>query len=135
MLPIGSAVLIENAGDGWFPLAPTTGIRGNVFAVIHDSPESEPAYVLKLTESLEIQETGRPTISGFRQCIFDHLLVRSRHPGYALGEASDVMVDVVLLDPSKSLPNHFLDIKDIRPRITARCRVLSKATTNEEPYG
>jgi hypothetical protein len=123
-LPPGTQVLLEDQGDGWFALAPEAGLPGVIVKAVPAPPRREPAYLVHLESGLELQESGHATPSGLRRRVYDHLLVRSRLQGVALGPSSRVSCDVWLVESVQPLLPTTSDLSRVQPDLWAAVSLL-----------
>jgi hypothetical protein len=119
-LAIGTSVSLENDGEGWFPLAPSSIIRGSIVAVV---PSTEPFYVVQLDTPLEVHEPSSETPAGLRPHRYEHAIVNSRWPGFALGPESRVSVHVRLVPVDTMIPSNAKECAAMPVRISAACHV------------
>ena len=125
MISTGAVVTLEDQGEGWFPLAPTHGLRGEVIRVIPDDPPQEPYYLIQLDSPLEVQETSNLTPSGLQLQLYNHVVVRSRWVGVALGSKPSATAQVYLVPAGSPLPSTDAEIKGLTPGVWASCTVAS----------
>jgi len=97
MLTQGIDIILENEKEGWFPLAPSSGLRGKVIRTIPVDPPQVPFYLIQLNSPLEIQEPAKDTPSGLRLQLYSHLVVRSRWVGIPLGSKPSISAQVFLV--------------------------------------
>jgi hypothetical protein len=119
-LAIGTSLSLENDGQGWFPLAPSSIIRGSIMAVL---PSTEPFYVVQLDTPLEVQEPASESSAGLRLHRYEYAVVSSRWPGFALGPESRVSVDVRLVPVDATIPSTANECAALPVRISVACRV------------
>jgi len=119
-IAIGSAISLEDEGEGWFPLAASSVLRGRVVAVV---PNTEPFYVIHLDVPLEVQEPATDTPSHLRLFRYVHAIVNSRCSGVALGSAPSVSTHVRLVPPGSTPPSTAEGCSALPLRIWAACHV------------
>lgn len=104
LLPPGTCLLLEDQGEGWFPLAPSGGLRATVMYEIASSSKGEPFYVTQLEPPLEVQEPTSTTPSGLTAVTYKHAVLKSRWKGVALGTEQQVSAYLLLPQANKPLP-------------------------------
>ena len=119
-LAIGTSLSLENDGEGWFPLVPSSIIRGSIIAMV---PSAEPFYVVQLDTPLEVREPASETPAGLQLHRYEHAIVNSRWPGFALGPESRVSVHVRLVPVDATIPSTAKECAALPLRISAACHV------------
>lgn len=125
MLAEDAAVVVQDEGEGWFPLAPACELRGIVVRAIPHSRSDEPFYLLRLAAPLEVQEPGEQTPSGLKFCRYSHLVVRSRWQGVALGSPAPVSAHIWLIPEGDPVPTSGSKFESLAPRVWATCKVAA----------
>lgn len=125
LLDEGTAVVIQNIGEGWFPLAPASEISSVVIRAIPHPTGGEPYYLLRLASPLEVQEPGHSTPSGLALRSYSHVVARSRWLGVPLGSAAHASAHIWLVPEGAPLPASGSKYESLAPRIWAACRVGS----------
>src|ERR1700682_3917490 len=98
----GTTLVLENEGEGWFPLASTKALRGTVAGIVRNPSASEPFYLVRLEFPLEVQEPSSATPSGLLLVRYEYAVVRSRWEGVAVGSESQVSCHVQLVPRESS---------------------------------
>jgi len=119
----GTFLRLTDQGDGWFPLAPAGGIRGQVIATLPATDAGGPFYLLKLDAALERQEAAADTPSGLRLQIYDRLVVRSRWSGVPIDGPQSVSVLVFLVPEASVAPTSVQECLNLPVSAWAACIV------------
>jgi hypothetical protein len=123
-LAIGTTLSFEDEGEGWFPLAAASALRGSVVGIVAQEFGAEPFYIVQLDSPLEVQESTGDTPSRLGQRFYDHLIIRSRWVGITLGSAPRVSVYVALVPEGSALPSTREECAALPLRIWASCGVV-----------
>jgi hypothetical protein len=123
----GTRLLLEDPGEGWFPLAPAAGLNATVLYEVKNTPPRHPLYVLRLDPALEIQEPGAKTPSSLRLNAYEFAFVSSRLHGVALGSVPKVSAYLFLPRVGQQLPTSESDCEHLEIRSWANCTVICDA--------
>lgn len=98
----GTRIKISYEGEGWLNDAPDRDLIGTVRATI--AAKASFWYVVQLDTTVEIQESGGKTASGFHLVRYTHALIGSRWEGAELADVEPVSCYVSLVHEGESLP-------------------------------
>jgi hypothetical protein len=124
-LPLGTTLVLENEGEGWFPLASAQAIRGTILGIIRNEAASEPFYLVHLESPLEVQDCSSATPSGLLLVRYEYAVIRSRWTGVAVGSESRVSCFVQLVPLESALPSTAEECAALPLRIWASCSVTA----------
>jgi hypothetical protein len=126
-LAIGTQILLEDQGEGWFPLAQANGLRGTVIGVIVRKRHRGPFYLVHLEPPLEIQESGHKTRSGLGLVTYDHLVVAARWLGTDIGAEPRVSVHLLVVPQNQPLPTSPEQCLKFPVVVWANCSIVSES--------
>jgi len=117
----GRQVTLSDEGEGWF--AGYADITGIIEAVIHSDRSGDPYYIVRLEPSLELQESGAETRSGYILRRYSHCVIHCRWQGFDINVEKPVSVHVLLVAAGTPLPRSVADILAMKIRVWASCVV------------
>jgi hypothetical protein len=120
----GANLLLQNQGDGWFPLAPSAGINATIVRAIAPTSQDSSFYLLQLIPPLEIQEQTNATPSGLQSIIYKHAVIKSRWQGVAIGSEQQVSVFFLLPPTNAALPNSESECASLKIRAWLSCTIV-----------
>ena len=115
--------LAAHQGEGWFPLAPAGGLRCTVVGTVDRKNASDPFYVVRIEQPLEVQEPATDTPSRLRSHFYNHAVICSRQGRVGVGSEPGNSVFVLLPPPELPLPTTKDACVSLPIRAWAACRV------------
>jgi hypothetical protein len=121
---VGRQVTLSDEGEGWF--GEYADIVGIIEAVTQSGGGGSPYYTVRFEPSLELQESGADTRSGYILKSYSHCVIRCRWEGYDISADAPVSVHVVLVPTGTPLPLSLTDIVTMKVRVWASCVVTAE---------
>jgi len=124
-LSVGTRVLVEDQGEGWFPLATSNSLGGTVVGHLG------AAYVIALAEPIELQLPTRVTPSGLRRSLADRLILKSRWRGIDIGSEPDVSCHLAIVELGTCTPSDPTELGTLQWFCWAKCTVDRQGPPNQ----
>jgi hypothetical protein len=104
---VGAHLKLEPESEGWFSGTDPFVLRGTIEADVASSLSGGRWYLVRLTDPLELRESGHETPSGYRLVRYGRLLLSARHRGVEVASGRPVSTYVCLL-PDGEDPSNYL---------------------------
>jgi hypothetical protein len=124
-LQIGTRLLLNDQGDGWFRLAPADGLHVRVEAMIAATSSDEPFYAFRFENQLEVQEDSNQTASKLISVFYERGVIKSRWQGIDIGAEPAVSVYMLLVQAGNPMPISYQECLGLSSRIWASCTLVA----------